>query len=186
MRKQLVFPLTLLLLAGIAFPLSVPAQEEHKGLSLKGKKVGLIFNLSSLLVDIIDEHSDNVQGGLGLKMWLGQKTALRGICDFFHLRDSDLDVTDTTFGISAALEYHFLERRVSPYAGGIAGTRISTGTTNNLALYFGALLGAEIDIIENLALFGEYNLLLTVDEPQFAIDLGIGNNAQIGIIVYLN
>jgi len=32
-------------------------------------------------------------------------------------------------------------------------------------------------------LFGEYNLLVEINEPDFTVDLGLGNNAQIGIIV---
>jgi len=47
----------------------------------------------------------------------------------------------------------------------------------------GALLGAEFELVENMNLFGEYNLLVEINEPDFTVDLGLGNNAQIGIIV---
>ena len=36
-----------------------------------------------------------------------------------------------------------------------------------------------------IQLFGEYSLLFAIDEPDFTIDLGLGNTA-VGIIIYLN
>jgi hypothetical protein len=63
---------------------------------------------------------------------------------------------------------------------------VRTGTATDLGLYFGPLLGAEFELVENLHLFGEYGLIFDINEPDFVIDLGLGNNAQLGIIVYLN
>ena len=48
-----------------------------------------------------------------------------------------------------------------------------------------ALLGAELALVDYLSLYAEYNLLLSIDEPLFMIDLGIGNGAQVGLVVYL-
>ena len=107
--------------------------------------------------NLIAEHTDNVQGGLGMKLWLGEKSAVRAILDFQHQNVSG--TADTWIGASGAFEYHFLQRRVSPYGGGLAGLTVQTGTANDLGLYFGALLGAEFEL---------------------------GNGGQIGIIVYLN
>jgi hypothetical protein len=39
--------------------------------------------------------------------------------------------------------------------------------------------------MDALGLFAEYNLSLFIDEPDTNIVLGAGNNAAIGVIVYL-
>lgn len=183
-----VFIAVLLVVFVVLLPAGLAAQEEAEeekaGLNLKGKRLGLIFNFIGLAGDLITEQTDNVQGGLGLKLWLGEKTAVRGLLDLQHQNVSG--TSDTWFGLSAAFEYHFHQRRVSPYGGGVAGLTMQTGTANDLGLYFGALLGAEFELVENLNLFGEYNLLVEINEPNFDVNLELGNNAQIGIIVYLN
>lgn len=184
MNKR-VFIAALIVVSVVFLPAGLTAQEEEKaGLNLKGKRLGLIFNFLGLANTLIAENDDGVQGGLGMKLWLGEKTAVRGLVDFQHQNVSG--TSDTWIGVSAAFEYHFLQRRVSPYGGGLAGLNLQTGTANDLGLYFGALLGAEFELVENLNLFGEYNLLVEINEPRFDVNLGLGNNAQIGIIVYLN
>lgn len=180
-----VFIAVLLVVFVVLLPAGLAAQEEEKtGLNLKDKRLGLIFNFIGLAGDLIAEHTDNVQGGLGMKLWLGEKTAVRALLDLEHTNDSV--TTSTWIGASGAFEYHFLQRRVSPYGGGLAGLTLETGAANDLGIYFGALLGAEFELVENLNLFAEYNLLVEINEPDFTIDLGLGNNTQIGIIVYLN
>jgi len=180
-----VFIAVLLVVFVVLLPAGLAAQEEEKtGLNLKDKRLGLIFNFMGLANVLIDAHTDNVQGGLGMKLWLGEKTAVRALLDLEHTNDSV--TTSTWIGASGAFEYHLLQRRVSPYGGGLAGLRLETGAANDLGLYFGALLGAEFELVENLNLFAEYNLLVSINEPEFTIDLGLGNNTQIGIIVYLN
>ena len=180
-----VFIAVLLVVFVVLLPAGLAAQEEEKtGLNLKDKRLGLIFNFIGLAGDLIAENNDGVQGGLGMKLWLGEKTAVRGLLDLRHQNVSG--TADTWIGVSGAFEYHFLQRRISPYGGGLAGVEVQTGTTNNLGLYFGALLGAEFELVENLNLFGEYNLLVEINEPRFDVNLGHGNGGQIGIIVYLN
>ncbi len=147
--------------------------------------LGIIFNVASLLMSIAD-YNDGVQGGAGLKLWLNDNMAVRGLFDFYYLNDSTPGVSsEMTIGAAADFEYHFIRAKISPYGGGLAGFQIITGPANNLALYFGAIFGAEMELLENLSLFGEYNLLLKIDEPQLEIDLEIGNNAQIGLIIYI-
>ena len=90
-----------------------------------------------------------------------------------------------TIGLSAAYEYHLATGNVSPYVGGVLGTQIVTGTGANMVLFFGGLLGAEVKIIDSVSFFAEYILRFEMDEPTFTIDLGIGNNAILGIIIYL-
>ena len=153
------------------------------------KRFGLIVNFSGFVGNFIAEYVDGGQtgttaGGLGMKLWVGEKSALRALLDLEFQNISG--TRDTYFGIGAAYEYHLLQRRVSPYLGGLAGLQVQTGTANNVGVYFGGLLGAEFELVENLNLYGEYSLLVRIDDPEFTIDLGLGNNAQIGIIVYLN
>lgn len=146
--------------------------------------IGFIFNLAGPLLKI-DESGDGIQSGLGIKYWLNRKIALRGLFDFYYVNDSTLSTSELTIGLAASLEYHFTEGKVSPFTGVIAGTRISTGTVNNLVLYFGGLLGVEVELLDYLSLYGEYSLLAAMDEPILEIDLGIGNSSQIGLVIYL-
>jgi hypothetical protein len=190
-RIKIVF---LIVALSICLPAGLSAQEEEKErrLKLPDKRIGLIVNFTGLAVDLIAQHDDGRQagpagdptGGLGMKLWIAEKSAVRGLLDF---RYQNLGGTsDTWFGLSGAYEYHLLQRRVSPYLGGLAGLAVRTGTTTDLGLYFGALLGAEFELVENINLFGEYGLIVDINEPDFVIDLGLGNSAQLGIIVYLN
>ena len=105
--------------------------------------------------------------------------------DFYYINNSTASTSDLTFGAAANLEYHFTDGKVSPYTGAMVGTRISTGTVNNLVLYFGGLLGVELQLLDYLSLYGEYNLLAAMDEPILEIDLGIGNSSQIGLVIYM-
>jgi hypothetical protein len=193
MKKQISIAVLVVALA-ICLPAGLSAQEEKKELTLKlpEKRTGLIVNFSGLAGYLIAQHDDGMQtgppgsptGGLGLKLWIGDKSAVRGLLDFRY--QNIAGTTDTWFGLSGAYEYHLLQRRVSPYLGALTGLAIRTGTATDLGLYFGALLGAEFELVENLNLFGEYGLIVDINEPDLIIDLGLGNNAQIGIIVYLN
>ena len=182
MKKQISIALLVVALA-ISLPAGLSAQQEERErkLRLPDKRIGLIVNFTGLDDGMIAEYVDGGQtggtaGGLGMKLWLGEKSAVRALLDFQFQNVSG--TTDTWFGIGGAYEYHLLQRRVSPYLGGLAGLQVQTGTANELRLYFGAFLGAEFELVENLSLFGEYSLL-------FTIDLGLGNTA-VGIIIYLN
>ena len=168
----------------LALGATLTAGAQAKKADLQGRKLGLIFNIGPQ-VFAIGEAGDPVQAGLGLKYWLGEKAALRGLLAFNYLSDSVAGTSNTSFGLSGTFEYHFLTGKVSPYTGGLAGIRIDTGAANNFRFYLGGILGAEVAVMDNLGLYAEYNLLLSMDEPQFEIDLGIGNGAQIGVIVYL-
>ena len=183
MTKKMVLSLLVGFFLLACLPLG--AQEEKKvQQALVTHKVGLIFNIGSPLITVGD-YADNFQGGLGLKLWLKEKLALRGLLDLAYLNNSDTDTSDFTFGLGAGLEYHFLPRKVSPYIGLLGGTRIRTGTQNDVAIYAGGLLGAELFLLDYLSFYAEYSLMVTIDEPNFSIDLGIGNGSQVGVIIYL-
>ncbi|MBA7578425.1 hypothetical protein ES708_20287 [subsurface metagenome] len=175
-----IFLLSLFLI----FSVVLYGQDEEKSREPVDRKIGFIFNILGPLPNIA-ESDDGIQSGLGIKYWLNRKMALRGLFDLYYVNDSTLSTSELTVGVAASLEYHFTEGKVSPYAGATVGTRIKTGSVNNLVLYFGGLLGVEVKLLDYLSLYGEYSLLAAMDEPILEIDLGIGNNSQIGLVIYL-
>jgi hypothetical protein len=163
---------------------AAPAKTAPKGEPasfLGGRDIGLIINMVTPF--IMTEAADGVNTGLGMKLWLSDRSVVRGLVDF-TLQTAG-GTTDMTFGLSAAYEYHLATGTVSPYLGGVLGTQIVTGAGANMVLFFGGLLGAEVKIIDSVSFFAEYILRFEMDEPTFTIDLGIGNNTLMGIIIYL-
>ena len=187
-KRWLTVLVFIVAVAGLAFgadkaaPKTKPAQKEaaESGF-LGGRDIGLIVNLVDPFT--LAEAGDGVQAGLGMKLWLGDRSALRGLLALGLQYDGA--ALDMGLGVSAAYEHHLSTGAISPYVGGIVGTGLQLGTVQNLTLYVGGLLGAEVQVIDRVALFVEYELLFRMDEPDFFIDLGIGNNAQLGIIIYL-
>jgi len=184
MKKGSFLYFIFLLSLFLIFSVVLYGQDEEESREPVDHNIGFIFNLTGPLLEI-DESGDGIQSGLGIKYWLSRKMALRGLLDLYYVNDSTVSTSDLTVGLAASLEYHFTEGKVSPYTGATAGTRISTGTVNNLVLYFGGLLGVEVKLLDYLSLYGEYSLLAAMDEPILEIDLGIGNGSQIGLIIYL-
>jgi hypothetical protein len=172
-KRWIGFALVLLLAFGVTLSAGAQAQ-----------KWGLVFNLWDVATESV-ASSDGISAGLGVKYWIAEKMALRGLLDFEHASNSAADTSSTYFGLSAAFEYHFKTGKVSPYAGGLVGVGILTGDTNDLALTLGGLLGVELRVMDALGLFAEYALSMYVNEPDFQLELGAGNNASIGVVVYL-
>jgi hypothetical protein len=160
------------------------AQAKQSTAAARGQKLGLVFNVTNILLDI-QEASDGVSAGLGMKYWLADKMALRGVLDFNYTSNSV--TTSSNFGLSGAFEYHLIKAKVSPYVGGLVGIHVigATGTPLDFGFFVGGVLGAEVAVLDYLGLFAEYNLRLNMNEPSFGVDLGLGNNAQIGLIIYL-
>ncbi len=184
MKKKSIFFLGCVLCFYLIPKINLYSQAEAGAGEPANPHLGIIFNVANLLMSIVD-YSDSVQGGAGLKLWLNDNMAVRGLFDFSYLNDPTLGPSSMTIGAAADFEYHFIRAKISPYGGGLAGFQITTGPANNLVLYFGAIFGAEVELLENLSLFAEYNLLLKIDEPELRLDLGIGNDAQIGLIIYI-
>lgn len=145
MKKGSLLYFVFLLNLFLIFSAVLYGQDEEESREPVDHNIGFIFNLAGPLLKI-DESGDGIQSGLGIKYWLNRKMALRGLFDLYYLNDSTLSTSDLTVGLAASLEYHFTEGKVSPYTGAVAGTRISTGTVNNLVLYFGGLLGVEVEL----------------------------------------
>lgn len=161
-----------------AVPAKTAPKEQPAGSFLGGRDLGLIVNLVDPFT--LAEANDGVQGGLGLKLWLAERSVVRGLLALGYSTATDV----FTFGLSAAYEHHLALGKVSPYVGGLAGVDIEIAAASNLAMFAGALLGAEVKIVESVAFYVEYSLLAVLDEPDFWVDLGL-NNTRLGIIIYL-
>jgi hypothetical protein len=151
-------------------------------LSAGAQKLGLVFNLWDAAGTA---SNDGVLTGAGLKYWIADKMAIRGVLDFSYQHNKNTDATTTFFGVSGAFEYHFVTGRVSPYAGGLVGVLIQGGDTSDLSLLLGGLFGVEMRVMDSLGLFAEYSLSLFTNDTFTDIALGAGNNAAIGVVVYL-
>lgn len=170
-------------------------------LYLRGVDVGLIFNTDTLLLDY-----ESYQGGLGAKLRDGP-LAYRVTTDLYLSTISE----SRAVTVGLALEYHFSNGRLSPYAGGyILGasakardeaTSQDWTETRTFDLGFGGILGAELYVTRFLSLFAEYDLGLTysrvttedsiggqlsrAETADWTLDLGVGNESKIGIVIYL-
>jgi len=151
------------------------------GAGAQQQKFGLIFTLW----DFDTSLSDGLSAGAGLKYWLGEKMALRGLVALDHTSNSATDASQTDIGLSAALEYHFATGRISPYLGGLFGVALRFGDIRSEALMLAGLFGAEVRVMDGVGLYAEYNLQLIMDDPTFDFDLVAGNGAAIGVVVYL-
>lgn len=144
---------------------------------------GLVFTMQNLLLDV-DNYFDGYQAGAGGKYWLNKNWAIRGLMMVHHQSDASAGVNETWLGFSAIGEYHFMDRKLSPYIGPLAGTRLRFDNGNFIDLYFGMAVGGEMQLFKNLSAFAEYNLIAAIDDDGFGIDFGNGNNASLGIIMY--
>jgi hypothetical protein len=181
-KRRIAIGLVLLLAFGVALAAGAQSKAGGKKMDLGGQKLGIIFNLWDF-ADVA--FSDGLSAGLGLKYWLGEKSALRALLDFEHSSNSAADTSDTFFGLSGAFEYHFKAGKVSPYTGGLVGLRIQTGDTNDLGLILAGLLGVEVRVLDSLGLFAEYNLRLYMNDPVFEFELLAGNGGCFGVVIYL-
>ena len=123
---------------GILMAVSFAFAQEAASSVAPGKWAGL-FTFSGLS----NLGASSYNGGIGAKFFLSNNMAVRGGVQFAH---SSLDVLwtpvpvppnssldgyrhGTMFGISAAVEYHLLPTRVSPYIG--AGVGFSSASTED-------------------------------------------------------
>ena len=157
--------------------------------------------------------ANTFNGGLGGKYFLSDVLALRASLQFAHASQNDLanpgvgqvgtdgSRTATQFGASAAVEYHLLKTRVSPYVGGNVGFSTTsteqksfgsvtppnvftqTTTDNSTAGLLGytagttfsvaAITGVEFFLTKELSLTGEYQLGFgTTSRPDMTVTTG--------------
>lgn len=148
-------------------------------------KVGLLMNLGAGLFDV-NEYSDNFQSGIGIKKWMPNNSAIRGLVNLHLYYHRLLEQFHCSCGIGFTYEKHLSSRILTPFCGFTGGAQFAVYPKFSYDIYGGAILGAEAHLLDYLSLFVEYDLLLEFGDAQYALDLGIGNNAQIGLIIYLN
>lgn len=155
-------------------------------------QTGILFDLTSLLGGI-EAYGDGFQSGAGLKVHFTDAFAARALLNFYYNSNSELETSESAFGLSLGGLYHFITGKVSPYAGAFAGVNTSSTTAGNVTtsdpaiFYLGLAGGAEVQLMENLHLFCEYNALFVFGETftaRFGHDGGVGKNALLGLIVY--
>ncbi len=142
---------------------------------------GFLFEMKNLLLSI-DSYDDGFQAGAGLKWWMMDTVALRGLLNFeMNIFEGN---TTAEIGLSCGAELHPVKAKVSPYFGGFAGTRLVMDAENAVDFYFGGMAGVEMRVWENVGAFAEYDLLMRFDAEGFTMGIGAGGGAQIGLIIY--
>jgi hypothetical protein len=176
--KKAIFVLALALVAALS-PLAAQPAAKASHYS----DFGLIFDLQSLLLST-DSFEDGYQAGAGLKWWMRDKLALRGLFTFeFNSLEA---VNETMAGLSAGLEWHPAPKKISPYLGGFLGMRMTAVTAEDPAfdLYMGGMGGVEMAIWQNINVYGEYELVASLDADGFTVGMGGPGAVHLGLIVY--
>ena len=200
--KRLIVLVLLVLGCVAAFPAGKTSLFSGGKPAAGERDLGVIFNTNDILLDL-----ESYQGGVGAKIGLGQYV-LRPMADI--LLNTDFNPFSLTLG--AVLEKHILPGPVSLYWGPslemgvtILNNRFDADNwTQNIAwelLSAGCVAGFELFIFDFLSVFAEYNLALTLGlntdrmsvagvessttEFTYKLDLGLGNSAMFGIVVYL-
>jgi hypothetical protein len=186
----------------MAFPAGKTSLFPARGLFVGRRDVGVIFSTENILLDL-----QSYQGGLGVKIGL-EKSTLRLDADV--LLSTGLNPFSLTAGV--VWEMHVLPGPVSLYWGPSArmGFTILTNKidsdnwTQEIAwevLSAGVVGGIELFIFDFLSVFAEYalvfNLSMNFDrvsvagsvsstsELAYNLDLGMGNKAMLGFVIYL-
>jgi len=200
--KRLIVLVLLVLGCATAFPAGKTSLFAVGKPAAGERDLGVIFNTNDILLDL-----ESYQGGVGAKIGLGQYV-LRPMADI--LLNTDFNPFSLTLG--AVLEKHILPGPVSLYWGPslemgvtILNNRFDADNwTQNIAwelLSAGCVGGIELFIFDSLSIFAEYSLALTLGmntdrmsvagvessttEFTYKLDLGLGNSAMFGIVVYL-
>jgi opacity protein-like surface antigen len=153
-------------------------------------RVGLIFGFQNLLSDILP-YDDGYQSGVGAKYWLNKTMAIRGLASFRYNTPIEAGSTapaTTDLGLGAAFEYHPKELlKASPYFGGGLGTRMTfeTGAESAVEFSLAGIGGIELKITDNISVYGEYQLLATIDSQGFTVSLANLDNPQDGVVLGL-
>jgi opacity protein-like surface antigen len=115
--------------------------------------------------------------GIGAKVFTQKNVAVRAAVTASRIQSTLTGVgegvsstidTKTALGIEAGAEYHFNNKRLSPYVGGLIGYSqgSSSSKTDELESSFkitgygaAAIIGAEVFLIESLSIAAEYRLV---------------------------
>ena len=154
------------------------AQEEFS--PIQGD-MGLVFQFMNIPVNFAS-YDDGYAAGAGFKYVFLDVLHGRALL-LVDVDPNGADPAVTTFGLGAAVEYHFIPGTVSPYAGGLAGTRLLFENATVAAdIYFGAIGGVEVSLLKTISAYAEYNALCTIDEDGFGFNLG--SDVRLGAVIY--
>jgi opacity protein-like surface antigen len=144
MKKVIALFAILLLVSSLSF-----GQEFVSGQAAGSK--GLLFEFSGL--NFLNANA--YQGGIGMKLFMSDYTAVRGIVRFVLASETipanpaigqgSIDGTRTAneFGVGAALEIHLTKGRVSPYIGGGVFFGLASTDSKNPVTGTGTLIQPE-------------------------------------------
>ncbi len=152
---------------------------------------GLLFDISDAFN--VNAFKDGYQVGAGCKYYIQEDLDLRALVGIDHVTAENIldeKISTTSFALGASVAKHLKTGPVSPYLGGLLGIR-TLSVTDQPSLfdfYFGALFGVEFKLYQNLSLFAEYNLVASIDDDGFSVQMGdmkgTGQGALFGLIVY--
>ncbi|MBN1835412.1 MAG: hypothetical protein JW820_06140 [Spirochaetales bacterium] len=202
MKKVIASMALLLFLGASGTPWAQEEQVEGERAALAAvDSLGLIFNTTDILFEM-----ESFRGGIGAELGL-QRFAIRGWLDL----EFQTQFNPFSFTLGGAFKKRILPGRVSPYGGGyleIGFAHLRTGSdpsywyrTNALVMTLGGMLGVEVFVFDFLSLFAEYALPFEIkythtaesiagsetvtNDWDYGMDIGLGNSARIGIVVYL-
>jgi hypothetical protein len=149
--------------------------------------VGIIFSTPDILLGL-----ESYQGGVGAKFG-SEKMDLRSNLDF------QINGASNAFSISVGVtgEYHIIEGPISPYVGvsGQIGYAAQQGVLSMIPASIGAVIGAEIFVLDFLSVFAEYglsadlsltsNLQTSQTTFDYLIHTHMGNNSKIGVVLWV-
>ena len=200
--KRIFFVIVLLLICGGAIAAERPGVFEGVEPKAGPRDFGILFSTNDLLLDI-----QGFQGGVGAKIGL-TGWMLRGTADIVLNTECDPFSMD----LGAVLEKHIWPGPLSVYWGPLAGVGFTTillfktdadnwSRINTFPLSLGCVFGIELFLFEFLSVFIEYQaaLKLGIDSTRvstagsvtadreftYNFDIGMGNNAMFGIVIYL-
>jgi hypothetical protein len=149
--------------------------------------VGLIFNMSNILLDL-----EGYQAGLGAKVGWGN-LYVRGLLDFV----ANGSASTLSLNAGATVEYHLLPRPLSFYVGGSvgAGYTLQNLVAASTRFTLAAVAGIEYWPFEFVSVFAEYaiagdfsftkDLQTSVTSFDYLIDTAMGNDSKIGLVIHL-
>lgn len=159
-----------------------PAAPKPAAAAAAAPDMAFLFSFTDL-VSPFGTYDDGFLTGAGFKYWFVDRIAGRALLNVAVEPDPVTEEHETSVSLSVAGEYHFRRGKASPYAGAILGFETLMDTTGNYLDYcVGAMGGVEIRVFENLALFAEYQALLTGTINGIAFNLG--DRAVLGFAVY--
>jgi hypothetical protein len=197
-KSKVLLAILFLTCAGV-FAAERTSAWEGIGPNAEPPDLGILFNTNDILLDI-----EGFQGGVGSKISL-KEWMLRGSADLIFRNQW------FSFDLGAVLEKHLLPGPISPYWGPAAAIGYTLDhdkddednwSREHYPFFsLGCVFGIEVFIFQFLSLFVEYQAALklglditkvnvagsvsTTKEFTYDFDIGMGNNAKFGIVIYL-